>query len=507
MLKMIVADDEPVITRGIKKLVDWKSLGIEINGEYEDGLAALDGILTKKPDIALLDINMPHKSGIEILKELKNLEIATKVIFISGFQDFQYAKDALTYGAVDYLLKPVIREELIGTIEKCMASFQSFQEDQKTLTGKDLAVEHAKEAAYDKLLEVEKRIYLPVLVGIIQDNRCTVQEKKLVFFSVVSYIEDYLSKRDAGIVFVKKEDIVMVIKDPDKLETGEFLSELAVRASEEINSRLAFIIGGTVGSMGDIPEGYEKCRSMAGYFFFADQKRVPVFRVGEKVYRKQAGVEDIKECRQQLTEAIVAQDEGGFSDALKYLKKAICEAADGRKDDACFHYTSTIRIIEERLEAMGLNGLDLDFKEILVSARAAVNYQDLAELFDGYFCQIKENIRATAANNDKREIYQAREYIESHYMENLTLEIMAEKVHMNPYYFSGLFKKKSGENFKDYLNKVRMEHARSLLLTSDKKTTEIAEEVGFREVRSFSDTFQKLYGETPSGYRKRVRVK
>ena len=120
MVRMILADDEPVITKGIQKLVDFKSLGIEIVGEYEDGKAALDGILMEKPDIALLDIYMPKKTGIDILKELKQLGVETKVIFISGFQDFQYAKDALTYGAVDYLLKPVIREELVSTLEKCI---------------------------------------------------------------------------------------------------------------------------------------------------------------------------------------------------------------------------------------------------------------------------------------------------------------------------------------------------------------------------------------------------
>lgn len=116
MIKMILADDEPVIIKGIQKLVDFSRLGIEIVGEYEDGKAAFDGILTEKPDIALLDIYMPKKTGIEILKELKALGIETKVIFVSGFQDFQYAKDALTYGAVNYLLKPVIREELVETL-------------------------------------------------------------------------------------------------------------------------------------------------------------------------------------------------------------------------------------------------------------------------------------------------------------------------------------------------------------------------------------------------------
>ena len=87
MVKMILADDEPVITRGIRKLVDWQGLGIEIVGEYTDGKSALEGILTLKPDIALLDIYMPQMTGVELLKECQAMEVGTRVIFISGFQN------------------------------------------------------------------------------------------------------------------------------------------------------------------------------------------------------------------------------------------------------------------------------------------------------------------------------------------------------------------------------------------------------------------------------------
>lgn len=109
MIRMILADDEPIITRGIKKLLNWKILGIEIIGEYEDGRKALEAIIRDKPEIALLDISMPGMSGVEVLQECRAMESGVSIIFISGFQDFEYAKAALQYGAVDYLLKPVIR--------------------------------------------------------------------------------------------------------------------------------------------------------------------------------------------------------------------------------------------------------------------------------------------------------------------------------------------------------------------------------------------------------------
>ncbi len=503
MVRMILADDEPVITKGIQKLVDFKSLGIEIVGEYEDGKAALDGILMEKPDIALLDIYMPKKTGIDILKELKQLGVETKVIFISGFQDFQYAKDALTYGAVDYLLKPVIREELVSTLEKCIRTLlpAPMEEELETETEDGLP----SYTPFDRLVEVEECEYLPVFTEILHDRVISPQEEKLIRFSVIGYLENMLNEREAGIVFVKNNRIVLVLKNPKEPETGQILYELMEQAEESMHCRLGFITGEPVESMGEIPKAYEKCLSMEGYLYFAEKGTIPIIRYGEKVYARNATLEDIKDCRQSLMNAMVAQDEDEFEKAMVKLKRTICTVADGRKDDACFHYGSTIRIMVERFESMGVHGPELEFKEILEQARATKSYGMLTELFEAYFRQYKEQIRSTAANTDKKDIFMAKEYIENHYRENLSLEVLAGVVHMNPYYFSSFFKKSSGENFKDYLNKVRMKHALALLVSTDKKTGDIADEVGFRDGRAFSELFQRYYGETPSSYRKRMK--
>lgn len=98
-----------------------------------------------------------------------------------------------------------------------------------------------------------------------------------------------------------------------------------------------------------------------------------------------------------------------------------------------------------------------------------------------------------------------RDNIELHYAESLSLNVLAEEVHMNPYYFSSFFKKSTGKNFKDYVNQIRLKHAVTLLLDTDKKVYEIAMNVGFGDARAFNDAFQRAYGETPAGYRKRLR--
>lgn len=505
MLRMILADDEPVITKGIQKLVDFKRLGIEITGEFEDGKAALDSIIKERPDMALLDIQMPKKTGIDILKELKQLGIGTKVVFISGFQDFQYAKDALTYGAVDYLLKPVIKEELVGTIEKCIRSMKTTKaelEPEEALTDNQKVF---PSESYDRLVELEECRYLPVVAEVLHEKSVSVQEKKLIRFSVISFLEDFLAERDAGIVFVKSRYIVLVIKNPDRFPAGQLLREIMEEAVESMKCRLAFITGEPVNTMGQIPDGYEKCLSIEGYFYFAGQFKVPVFRYGERIFKKPVTLEDLRDGRKQLIDAMVSQDDESFLKACDLLKRLICRAAAGRKEDACFHYGSTVRILEERFEILGVHGPELEFKEILELSGKTESYEELAGQFERYFIQYKESIRCEVARGDKKDIIHAKEYIENHYMENLTLEVLAGEIHMNPYYFSSFFKKNSGENFKEYLNKVRMKHGISLLVSTDKKTAEIAQEAGFRDSRSFAELFHRSFGETPSAYRKRIR--
>lgn len=501
MIRMILADDEPIITRGIQKLVDWNSLGIEVVGEYADGKAALEGILSLKPDIALLDIYMPKKTGIDILKEVRALDLHTQIIFISGFQDFQYARDALKYGAADYLLKPVIRDELVTAIENCMAAGRTdWEEKHPAGTGTaDTAV------PYDKLVEVEETTYLPVLLDILWEGKESLQEKKLIRFSIISYVEHYLEEHGLGIIFTKGSHNVMVLKGIGRSEAKELLYELIWHAEAENRHKIGAIIGEPVETMGDIPEGYGKCLGMLKYFFFHNQIAVPILMTGVPVFDRPVTMEGFTDCRTRMIEAIISQDADGWKGHYHKFLRRLCILSDGKKEDACFHFCSTIRVIEERFQAMGLKGTGFDMKDILEEGRLTEHYEQMSELYGAYLEQYWNQIRDSVVNNDKKDIIRAKEYIEEHYKENLTLEVLAQEIHMNSYYFSSFFKKHSGENFKDYVNKIRMEHALSLLVSTDKKTYEIADEVGFRDARSFSELFQRMYGETPVHYRKRVK--
>ena len=125
MYKLFIADDEIIILKGLKKILDWKSLNIEIAGEALNGRDAEDFIMKTEPDLAILDICMPLRMGLDILHSIKEKKIKTRVLFLSGHREFSYAQEALEFGAQGYLTKPVNREKLLNAIKDQIEQIQT----------------------------------------------------------------------------------------------------------------------------------------------------------------------------------------------------------------------------------------------------------------------------------------------------------------------------------------------------------------------------------------------
>lgn len=502
MINMIVADDEIVIIKGINKLLHWDTLGIKIVGEYSDGKKALEGILALSPHIALLDINMPRMSGMEILKEINERGLNTMVIFISGFQEFTYAREALIYGAKDYLLKPIIKEDLMKAIEKCIAK----QQEDKTQEG-DGEVTKEEIIPYNQLIELEESHYFTVLFEIIYENQETIYERRLVQFAAHTFLENDIEREKKGIVFVKNNHTILVLKGMDRESAKEFLYHVLLKVSDTINHKVGAILGNEVDSMSKIAVEYNNCVTMIDYFFFHDQMKSLLLEIGKPVFHKETSIMEWENSATDMQEAILGQNEKEFSKCLEKLNKLICILADGRKEDACFYWCNVIRSIEEWFVLKGLNGLNLDIKSILKEGRKTSSYREMTDIFYSYLEEYKKLVSNFFVGNEKRDIMKALDYIEKNYMKNITLEILADVVHMNSSYFSTYFKKHMNMNFKDFLNKVRMKHAITLLLTTNQKIYNIADMVGFRDVRSFNELFFRQFHETPNSYRKRITEK
>ena len=492
MIKMIIADDETVIIRGIRKLLDWQGLGIEIVGEYTDGKLALEGILALKPDIALLDISMPGLSGIQVLKELRDQNEKTNVIFISGFQDFEYAKDAVRFGAKDYLLKPIIREELLTALERC-APLNSTKEPLFSM-----------EKDYSALLGMEENCYVtmvavPLLAG--KEG----QIRRLIQFSLIGELEECLKREGRGIQFEKEGNIVVILKGMDRAEALSYVTELETCLFEKAGVHVCFLAAGLTDSLSHVREQYDLCLAYRDLPFFAHSLKQYVFDLPLREEDEEKAMEELMKTRQEMRELLLSQKKEDYQKAYQRLCRRILRSCAYSRENACYYFCSTLRLFGEKLKEARIEFDELDVKNLLEAGRRLESFEQMTKMFESSFLQLFEKVQKKAASSERKEIDLAAEYIESHYMVRRTLEIMAGVVHMNSYYFSSYFKKNMGINFKDYLGQVRLRHALPLLVSTDLTTYEIAREVGFADARAFSDLFQKTYGEKPSAYRKRIR--
>lgn len=497
MFRVIIADDEPVITRGITKLVNWEELGVEITACFNNGLDALHEILMQKPDLAFLDISMPGRTGIEILKELHTAGVPTKVIFISGFQEFSYARDALAFGAVDYLLKPIKRDALLKAVAKCLPDAAR----QNVIRTRE-AVLTPEDEAYRAALRFEDTRCCVAALTILALAEREELEQQLITFSVLGQLERITREDGCGVPFQKQNGLYIILETPDKTDPAANLRPLLSRVHEATGWSIGAVCSPVTEQMSELPKLAMECRQKCQYFYFWQFLPDTVLQLNWSVF-PQKNLAGLHALQETIADDFVGCDRAVTWKRLGEYEHICASVADGNQDSAVFYLLNCLRAVTERMSELGIQADGAGIVDgILDSAREAKSYDELTRLFEETCSELYDKVTQSLRKSEKKEIVKATDYIKAHYKENLTLEVLAKEVHMNPFYLSSYFKKQTGHNFKDFLNRVRLRHALELLVGTDLRSYEIAEEVGFKDYRYFTEQFSREYGRTPAAYRK-----
>lgn len=518
MYRVVIADDEPIIIRGLRKMMDWEKMNTQVVGDALDGDQLLELLEEAKPDIVISDIAMPGKSGLDVIREVKERELSTKVIFMSGFQEFDYAKAAVTYGAVDYLLKPVTVEELEKAIGRAKEMLE--QERPEALWEKE---KQTVESDFRKLRQISRKkreegIRIPdnldtsdcfagVCFALTRDTLRQIKGSnrfELMRFAIFKRIDEYLMENKIGFVARREENassIVLVLTSDDKRrELERIVGQIREEIQKKYGVSLVAGIGEITEDAGKLEFIYKTAKFSAGMYYFLQQDTIFYHDIDRKFTYSFDEYEVI--CR-ELIQKIVTRDESWGETLLECLKMI--------RD---LHYGSSYAV-ENRciLLAMEVHQRLLEYK--IIDGESRENFGRQAEELRGQntyvelkqkFTRLMEHFveeyvfRRGKLENDV--IFKVKEYIQEHFAEDVTLEQLAQMVYMNPYYFSTFFKKETGQNFKAYLLQVRMEKALRYLMETNMKTYELARQVGYRDVRTFTDKFKEFYGSSPSKYKK-----
>ncbi|MCD7864456.1 MAG: response regulator [Clostridiales bacterium] len=528
MWKLVIADDERVIEKGLKKMINWESFGIEVVGEAYNGEQLKKSIEFFDPDIVLTDIIMPYVTGLEILHWSREQKRKTKFIFVSGYQEFSYAQEALKNGAVDYLLKPVGAKNLEEALKKAIRllqeqniveifdtkkdEFQKLFEDINN--GRNYENEDLYQMFQEAQLDITDCMYAGICAGICPDAAVELSSRSfgqfnLTRFSAFNRLTGAFSSRKLGFVVKKDKDALHIMgvfpgKDRDVF-IQKYVDPIRKQVEIECAVELCMGIGRPVEQPSDMLRSYKDAKFAFGLYHFVEEKIVDFSDVH---WEYNVTYDDYKADVEQAFRAIIAKDE----QVLEKLDQVM-------NDIEALHYGNWNAIIMRTMHFTGdlgsrlnqYNLLDIDFyemqDELQRKAEKQFTVSALKNCIHNHYADLVRRIYQKGKSEEKVLIEDVKDYIRQHYTEDLSIKELADVACVSQNYFSAMFKKETGQNYKAYLTSIRMEEALRLLRETDDKTYEIAERVGYNNVRRFVDAFKQIYSVSPMEYRKALREK
>lgn len=403
MFKLLLVDDEPMIRKGMLTCIDWTGYGVEIVGEANNGAVALEKALALKPHIVVTDIRMPVMDGIEFCHKLRKQLPDCKIIIMSGYDDFSYARSLMSLKVTDYLLKPVLEEELVAALDR-------IKREIKEETLKKTSTRLVDELLIKNLPHVKSDFIRKLLDGTIRDKSEMAMQASILNFRI------------------PQDDCVFVMI----VANIEGAAETSHRDLERVKYSVVNIAEEIIN------------QTFSGMLCYSGFDRV----IG------------------------LIRMSGRHPEALERLFGAI---------------TGAVKTHLKLNVTIGAGTPERDVEKINESYIAACADLD-NKLFHGKKGFVKTALR----------------YIEENYNKNITLSEVAQAAYVTPNYLSKIFKQEMNTNFVDWLNRLRVEKAKELLLSTNLKTYEIADQVGYRDHKYFSSTFKKNTGFTPKEYAKRA---
>lgn len=510
MLKLMIVEDEFFVRRGITESIDWKLFGIEVCGEAADGEEALELALQLGPDIILTDIKMGKMNGLEFINQCQHILPEAKFVILSGHDDFEYARKAISLGVSEYLLKPIGAEELIASITKLMESIQKEEERQ---SAKDFTIQNSLMLSWNlpqASLPIETSWFQVVLFSLDNPKETSfgsaMQKAGKGDFNVQLLVQDYFNL--AGINHIVKriyENMYMVmlnyaVSQPDSYAVTGCLREYM---QKECNAQLTVGMGSQYQGYHKINTSYNEAFSALGYkYAFAVSadihvNQIPSFFV--RPYMHHAQIQGFKKDIQTFVKAFRSE-----VSSLDKLLKQLFQKIERQELKLEERKTLCLKICILCLNVLDNKSYAAAERMRVISLmdmEKAVDSEDIYNRMQQILTLVCDTSSTSLTGNYQSMIDIVIRYVHAHYGDNVSLQLLAGVVHVTPNYLSRIFKETVGENFKEWLTRYRIEKSKELLLDSSLKMYEIAVMVGFSDYKHFSATFKKLTGCSAKEYR------
>lgn len=520
MRKILIVDDEKNIREGLQSMIER-----EYNKQYDihlasDAFEALELIQLSEFDVMLTDISMPEMDGIELIKSIRDsqhIDNKPYVVIVSGYDDFAYAKAAIHYEVKEYLLKPVIREELAKTIERMEEELQRKEELKKKLTSSNQQWEDFKESqlnfysTHPSAEPEEVRGKLAQLNLDWLDNGFRIMIIKhagdlqsigihLFRAQMEAKLDDALPSLPFRMIrfFNRVSHAVILVEG---MQSFEYLADLLSSSDHQL---ILSVSGPNIG-MEKLHVAYEEAALALKYSIMRSTPGLVLF---DDISNKQAHYAVPTDKIRMVANMLGSGRE-------KEMLKIVHEILDSN-EISHYHigYLETLSrtlnesVFDHVFQMYGQESVDLLKRYKAVGSLYNFTYlQEYSREVESLILLLNDYIKILKSSQmDNKEMKAALQYIHENYTKNINMTIISNVVSFNYSYFSQAFREYTGENFVNYLKKYRIGKAKELLETTEDKVLEIAKNVGFENIKNFNRVFKESEGVSPVEYRNQKKI-
>lgn len=526
MFKMLIVEDERWEREGLVEFLDWPALGIGTIDTACDGIEGLEKAIEREPDIIITDIQMPGMNGIEMAKQIRERLPDTHIVVLTGYDDFQFVRDALRFSAVDYLLKPVEEEEIKRTMQKvvqhCEDTRRTRLEEERRQQGDEAGRRVALQQAFGELIagrtggEQELRQALAGSAADFSPDGYAVWTVRTPegegYLPGIDMLEDWAEDAlgrpviacAAGEPHGCEYALILRMEEKDKQrELAEQLLKQLTAMTEESGWRIGQ--GTAAKLLVQAESSYRQASQSLKYAVWAGQHGVCEAEEEEAAKQRFAlYIDEFTRQQKEISKQIRSSLGSGRSEEASAELNRLFELADA--------YPGAGRAYIGSL----LAGL-IDSLRTLASPGGAGALAGSAQELEGLLAcdsqiQMKQHMlavigRMSAQLNEKRDnkddyiVNRVLQLVEERYgLTDMNLPYLAAEVFVSPNHLGMLFKKKMGKTPLVYIQEYRLARAEELLRTTKQRVSVIAEQVGIPNTSYFGTLFKQAYGMTPGDY-------
>ena len=510
MYSILIVDDEQIIRDGLRTIIDWEDIGFYVAGTATNGLQALEFIQENPVDVILADIKMPGMSGLELSKEIEKLYPSIRIVILSGYDNFEYARTAIRNRVFSYLLKPCREEEIEDVFSRL---HKLICHEQTTINLADSAEKHLlRDELYSLIKNCSDFIELRLknwyyaagnaacFIFVVKLYSDTSAKIKINHF--MDIVESAMPGKASAVCTQSDADTMVILASVSNTfgQDPEVFFEIINAAAETV-----FSTGITTGvsspfyTYAAIKEKYIEAvkaedhsiysgpNTLNQFSAISDKKKIDILKLDATPIIEALishDVESIDEIINAFFSNIIANKSFGRNEINKYIQKSCLEIES--------HLNSNGFPVD--IDSKRYNSLKDKIKQCALIDNIKLNLTE-------YLNDMLADIMLFRSDLKSPLIQKAIDIINKSYCDDISLENIADRLEVTPNYFSRLFKKETSINFKDYLINIRMENAKRLLQTSQAKVYEIANMVGYNDHRYFSEAFKKLTCMSPKEFR------